>query len=117
MLQNLDAADAVAFFVQRRTKDTDTHVVDQRCCNAAADAALGREADGHGKFTRAVVHSAGQHQGADFLGTFPGNQLLLGDRTGAVVGKHGAHLGDVHCGDVDRAHLKIKIQALFYIAF
>ena len=33
-----------------------------------------------------------------------------------MVGKHSTHLSDVHCGDVDRAHLKIKIQTLFYIA-
>lgn len=44
MLQNFDTADAVALFVQRRTKDADAHTVDQRCRNAAADAALGRKA-------------------------------------------------------------------------
>ena len=55
IFQNLDAADAVAFFIQSRSEYTDSHAVNQCSCNTAADTALCREADSHGKFTLAYA--------------------------------------------------------------
>ena len=117
IFQNLDAADAVAFFVQRRTKDTDAHAVDQRCRNAAADTAFGRKADGHGKFTGAIIHAAGEHQRTNCFCTFRLDEHLAGGWAGAVICKHCTHLGNVHRSDIDRAHFEVKVQTFLDVAF
>ena len=34
-----------------------------------------------------------------------------------MICKHCTHLGNVHCGDIDRAHLEIKVQTFLDVAF
>lgn len=116
VLQHLDAAHAVALLVQRRAEHADAHPVHQRRRDAAAHAALGREAHRHGKLARAVIHPAGQHQRADGLGALRRDQLLARARAGAVVCQHRAHLRDVHRRHIHRAHPEIKVQTLLHVA-
>ena len=80
--------------------------------DAAADAALGRQADAIGPFARVVVHAAGEHDAEHVLHVLLLDRPLPGDRIDAGVGQRRAHHGQVVGVDQDRALLEVELQRL-----
>ena len=70
LLADLDAADAVAARVEQRREDADAGLAGHDGDDAAADAALGRQADAVGPLAGVVVHAAGVHDAEHVLDVF-----------------------------------------------
>ena len=64
-LQRADSGQAVALFVQSRSKQANAHAAGHHGHNAAAYAAFGRYAHPDGKVAGPVVHAAGHEVGVD----------------------------------------------------
>ena len=70
--------------VQQRREDADAELAGHDGADAAADAALGRQADAIGPFAGVVVHAAGEHDAQHVLDVLPIDGPLAGDRVDAA---------------------------------
>ena len=112
-LQQADAGNAVAVFVQGRAKNADAHTGGGHCHDAAAHTALGGDAHTDGEIARAVVHTAGQQNGVDILSELGGEDTLIRAGSAAAIGQNGAHAGQILAGDLNGTGPEIAVQHIF----
>src|SRR5581483_3824421 len=112
LLADADAAPAVALLVEGRGKRADAELPRQNRDDAAADAALGRQADAVAPFAGVIVHAAAVHHAQDVFHVALVEGAPTGERVDAVVGEGRRHHREVAGGDQDRALLEVKIEVV-----
>src|SRR5262245_53348280 len=110
LLTNPDATHAVPFSIQRRRKDANPELPRYDSDDAAANAALGRNADAIGPLAGIVVHPAGEHDTQQILNQRLLNCPLAGLWVEAPIGKRGPHDRQVAAAHERRALLEIELE-------
>ena len=111
-LAHLDAAHAVAVAIEPRRVAAESEPRRQRRQDAAADAALGGNADAVDPFAGIVIHAGAGHHRERSGNGIGRHDLLAGHRIDAAVGQRRRHDGDVARRHLDRALPKIDIEHL-----
>ncbi len=109
-LANPDAAHAVAVAVELRRVAAEPEPRRQRRQNAAADAALGGNADAIDPFAGVVIHARRGHHRQRPRDRVGGHHLLAGDGILSAIGQRRGHHGDVARGHQDGALPEIHLQ-------
>ena len=105
-----DAADAVAVAVQPRRVERDPDLPGEHREHAAADAALGRQADVDDPLAGRVVHAAGRHHAQHALDDLGLEQPLAAARLHAAVGERGRHQREVAAVEPQRALAEVELD-------
>ena len=111
-LAHLDAAHAVAMAVEPWRVAAEPEPRRQRRQDAAADAALGRNADAVDPFAGIVIHAGAGHHRERSRNGVGRHDLLAGHRIDAAVGQRRRHDGDIARRHLDRALPEIDIENL-----
>ncbi len=109
-LADLDAAHAVAVLVELRRIAAEPEPRRQRRKDAAADAALGGDADPVDPFAGVVVHAGARHDGERPRDGISAQHLFAGHRIDAAVGEGGRHDRDIARRHQDGALPEIDLQ-------
>ena len=109
-LADLDAAHAVAVLVEFRRIAAEPEPRRQRGEDAAADAALGGDADPVDPFAGVIVHAGTRHDGERPRDRVSAQHLLAGHGIDAAVGEGGRHDRDIARRHQDGALPEIDLQ-------
>ena len=109
-LADLDAAHAVAVLVELWRIAAEPEPRRQRRQDAAADAALGGDADAVDPFAGVVVHAGRGHHRQRPRDRVGRHHLFAGDGIDAAVGQRRGHHGDVARGHQDGALPEIDVE-------
>ena len=109
-LADLDAAHAVAVLVEFRRIAAEPEPRRQRRKDAAADAALGGDADPVDPFPGIIVHAGTRHDGERPRDRIRRQHLLAGHGIDAAVGEGGRHDRDIARRHQDGALPEIDLQ-------
>ena len=95
---------------RQRRKGAEPDLRRQRCDDAAADAALGGNADAIDPFAGIVVHARTGHHGQRAGNDMRRQHLHAGHRIDAAIGKRRRHHGEIARGDQDGALPEVDVE-------